>query len=73
MKLNYFQILMIALNVATTKSLSIRIGNSTLTASNNGQPIHFTFGQAMVTIEEYLIGKTGSFQVGSILVTVTTP
>jgi hypothetical protein len=68
--MNLFQLLPIALGAALSQSVSFRVGGAVVSASNNGKPVHFTAGQALVAAEEVLMGQTGSFQVGSVLVTV---
>ena len=71
--MNYIAILTAALGAAMSQSVSFRLGNVIVSASNNGKPIHFTFGQALTAAEEVLLrgATSGSFQVGSTLVTVT--
>lgn len=70
LSLNYAQLVVIAFGAMMSKSLSFRVGNYSVSASDNGKPVHFTFSQALTAAEEVLLGKTGSFQVGSVLVTV---
>jgi hypothetical protein len=71
--MSYFQILAEAIAALVSQTLTIRVGNFTLTATNNGAPVKFTFGMAIAALEAFVASgeKTGSFQVGSTLVTVT--
>ena len=69
--MNYLPILMTALNAVLSKKLSITIDGFVITASNNGAPVHFTFGSAISALEAVAAGATGSVQIGSTLVTIT--
>jgi len=69
--INYTQLLAIAIAAGLTKSLTFRVGNFQISATENGAPVHFTIGEALTAAEQVAAGKTGSFQIGSILVSVT--
>lgn len=69
--MSYFQIISIALGAFLSKSLSFRVGNKTVTATDtNGQPIHLTFAQALAAVEAVLVGQTGTVQIGNIQVSI---
>lgn len=64
------EIIALALEAVIMHSATIRLGKFTISASNNGAPVKFSLGAAITAIEEVLAGTTGSFQVGSTLITV---
>ena len=70
--MNLLKYLGYALQALLSQTVSIRVGNYTLTASNNGTPVTFTFATALAAVETFFAhGELGtSFQVGSILVSV---
>jgi hypothetical protein len=71
MKINSMQIIIAALGAWLSKSLSIRVGNESLTINQvPGNPVHFDYKSATAALEAYALGATGTIQVGSISVTV---
>jgi hypothetical protein len=59
------------LEAVFTKSLSIRLGNGTLTASENGAPVHLTVASVLAAVVLASAGVAASIQVGSVLLTWT--
>jgi hypothetical protein len=71
MKINYAQIITAAIGAWLSGALSLRVGNESLTIVQvPGNPVHFTFNLAYAALLDYALGKSGTFQVGSIAVTV---
>jgi hypothetical protein len=54
-----------------THSMSVRLGNGTLSASSNGAPVHLTPDAIFAAAVMAFAGSPASIQVGSILVTYT--
>ena len=71
MKINYAQIVTAAIGAWFSKSLSFRVGNESISIVQvPGNPTHFTYSTAYAALLAYAQGKTGTFQVGSVAVTV---
>ena len=69
--MNYFTKLWLVITTVFGQKVSFRLGNYTLSASNNGDPVAFTVISAWKAIGEFESGNVTSFQVGSTLITVT--
>lgn len=69
--MNYLSILFAALSAIATHAVSIRVGNFNISASDvGGTPVKFTLGTALAALEQFAAGKTGTFQVGDVQITI---
>jgi len=69
--MSYLSILLAAVSAVISQSVSIRVGNFTLTASIAGTPVKFTLGTAIAALEQFAAGKTGTFQIGDVAIIVS--
>jgi hypothetical protein len=69
-KFDFFKIWTIALSAWLSQSISFRVGNFIVSATNGGAPHHFSFNEALVAVESVFSGKVGQIEVGSTLITI---
>jgi hypothetical protein len=71
MSINWGQVFSAVLAAFFSHSLSVRLGNGTLTASVNGTAVHVTAEAILAAAAMAFEGQAASIQVGSVEVTFT--
>lgn len=71
--LQYLQLLSTAITAVASGKDTISFDGYSITATNNGAPVKFTFASALLALEELVLSNFTnlSFQIGSTLIVVS--